>query len=122
MAHNGWSGVNPLSDNRVAGITADRARLERGVRNSVAIVTALTPALGYRTSAEIAKESFATGVPVWEIVVGRGLLSREHADALLSPTALVRPNGPWPPDLPGDAETVQCAARESGGVSLPAVT
>ncbi|MBI0382448.1 hypothetical protein JBE27_40870, partial [Streptomyces albiflaviniger] len=99
--------VRALADNCVAGITADRARLEHGVRDSVAVVTALSPELGYATSAEIAKQSLATGVPVWEIAVSRGLLSREHADALLSPAALVRLGGPSQPDQPGGAETAQ---------------
>ena len=50
-----------LADRCVDGITANRAHLEQGVRGSVGIVTALSPALGYATSAEIAKESLATG-------------------------------------------------------------
>lgn len=71
------------------GITANRERLETGVRNSVGIVTALSPELGYAISAVIAKHSLATGIPLRDIVINRGLMTAEHVDALRSPAALI---------------------------------
>ncbi|WP_225627479.1 aspartate ammonia-lyase [Streptomyces werraensis] len=82
--------VRALADRCVEGITPNTERLEHGVRNSVGMVTALLPELGYATSAEVAKEALARGVPVWEIAVGRGLLSMERVGELLSHAGLVR--------------------------------
>ncbi|MBN9757943.1 Aspartate ammonia-lyase [Pseudonocardia sp. Ae706_Ps2] len=91
-----------LADRCVDGITANREHLEEGVRGSVGIVTALSPALGYATSAEIAKESLATGRPVGDIAVARGLLDPDEVGELLSPaalTGLAAPARPLPRDL-----------------------
>jgi len=55
-------------------------------------VTRLNPILGYEKAAELAKESFRTGKTVKELVVERGILSREEADRLLDPKALTESN------------------------------
>jgi aspartate ammonia-lyase len=78
-----------LAQRCVDGITANRERLERGVRDSVGVVTALSPELEYEASAKIAQESLATGVPVRDIVVARGLMTAERVGELLSPAALI---------------------------------
>ena len=58
---------------------------------STAVATALSPYLGYAKTAEIAKESVATGKPIREIVLERGLLDATQLDRILSVDAMTRP-------------------------------
>ncbi len=75
---------------------ARRARfLPEGARRlldeSTALVTALTPRLGYAASTEIAREALETGRRVYDLVLSKNLMSREELDLLLRPEALTRP-------------------------------
>ena len=72
----------------VDGITANRDRLEQGVRRSIGIVTALSPFIGYAASADIAKRALATGAYVGDLAVDDGLLTRAQVDDILSPRRL----------------------------------
>src|SRR5699024_2200426 len=56
--------VNTLTDNCIVGITANRERCKAMVDNSVGIITALTPHIGYQPAADIAKEAIRTGCSV----------------------------------------------------------
>ena len=69
----------------VEGITANPERLRWFVENSIGIVTALVPVLGYETATEIAKEALATGRGVYDLVRDRGLMTREDLDRALDP-------------------------------------
>ena len=80
--------ADTLATKCVAGITANRDHLERGVRRSVGIVTALSPFIGYPNSARIAKQALATGDYIGDIAVNDGLLTREQVDEILSPRRL----------------------------------
>ena len=75
----------------VEGITANPERMRRFVEQSIGIVTALVPVLGYETSTEIAKEALETGRGVYDLVCERGLLTREELDELLNPAAMTAP-------------------------------
>ncbi len=75
----------------VEGITANREHLRRMVENSIGIVTALNPYIGYDQSAAIAKEALASGRGVIELVLERGLLTREQVDEILRPENMVAP-------------------------------
>jgi aspartate ammonia-lyase len=55
------------------------------VENSIGIVTALVPVIGYETATEIAKEALTTGRGVYDIVCDRGLMTREDLDRVLDP-------------------------------------
>jgi aspartate ammonia-lyase len=74
----------------VDGITANRARLEKFLVESAAIATVLTPRLGYLKVAEVLHEAERTGRPVRELLVERGLLTREEVEALLGEAALLK--------------------------------
>jgi aspartate ammonia-lyase len=69
----------------VEGITANPDRMRWFVENSIGIVTALVPVLGYETATEIAKEALATGRGVYDIVCDRGLMTREALNRTLDP-------------------------------------
>jgi len=80
-----------LQNRCVEGITANRERMESFVEQSVGLVTALVPVLGYETTTEIAKEALETGKSVYDIVCDRGIMTREQLDRLLNPNAMTAP-------------------------------
>jgi aspartate ammonia-lyase len=80
-----------LANRCVNGITANRERCADYVKNSIGIVTALNPALGYERSASIAKEALASGRGVYELVLEKGWLSQAELDELLSPENMANP-------------------------------
>jgi aspartate ammonia-lyase len=75
----------------VVGITANEQRLLESVTNSIGIITAMSPYIGYSASARIAKMALASGRPIPELVVEQGLLSAKQVADLLVPEALVSP-------------------------------
>jgi aspartate ammonia-lyase len=75
----------------ISGIEANRERCMDYVRNSIGLVTALNPVLGYERSAAIAKEALATGGSVYDLVLAKGWLTKERLDDLLSPEKMTRP-------------------------------
>jgi aspartate ammonia-lyase len=80
-----------LATRCVEGITANRDRLRAQVENSIGIVTALNPYIGYANATAIAQEAHAGGGSVYDIVLAKGLLSREKLDAILAPESLTQP-------------------------------
>jgi aspartate ammonia-lyase len=75
----------------VDGIAADADRARALLDRSTATATALSPYLGYAVTAEIAKEAVATGRPIRDLVLERGLLDRTRLDEILSPQAMTQP-------------------------------
>jgi aspartate ammonia-lyase len=69
----------------INGIKANEAQCRRYVENSIGIVTALNPTIGYEKSAAIAKEALASGGSVYDLVLKKGWLTKEKLDELLSP-------------------------------------
>jgi aspartate ammonia-lyase len=80
-----------LSTRCVDGITANAEHCRRTVENSIGLVTALNPVLGYERSTEIAGEALRSGRSVYEIVLEKGYLSRAELDELLLPENMTRP-------------------------------
>jgi aspartate ammonia-lyase len=85
------NGMETLRLRCITGITANVERCREHVQRSIGVVTALNPVLGYDTSTELAQAALLTGRGVYELVLEKGLLSREELDRLLSPEAMVRP-------------------------------
>ena len=85
------SGMNTLRDRCIAGITANEEVCRRMVYGSIGLVTALNPYLGYETSTELAKTALHTGKGIYDLVLERGLMSKEQLDSVLSPENMVRP-------------------------------
>ena len=80
-----------LADRCVDGITANRDHLEAAVRNSIGIVTALNPYIGYAHATEVAAEAHRTGKGVAELVEARGLMTAAALAEVLRPDVLTRP-------------------------------
>ncbi|MEU0844528.1 aspartate ammonia-lyase [Streptomyces sp. NPDC005962] len=74
-----------LADRCVSGITANVEELRATVENSIGLVTALNPYIGYSAATSIAKEALATGRGVAELVLEKGLLPAERLAQVLSP-------------------------------------
>ncbi len=85
------NGCVVLRERCVVGIKANPARLRWFVENSIGVVTALVPVLGYDVSTQIAKEALDTGRGVYEIVQQRGLMTRDELDRVLNPEAMTVP-------------------------------
>ena len=86
------AGCRTLADRCVKGITANRERARRFLDESTALVTALTPHLGYARSSDIAREVLATGARVYDLVLEKKWMTREQLDEILRPEALTRPH------------------------------
>ena len=80
-----------LQVNCVAGIQANHELLARRVAESVTLVTALNPIIGYEKSALIAKTALATGGTIADVAESLGIMSRAEMHALLVPEKLTQP-------------------------------
>ena len=73
-----------FAKNMVDGLEANRQRLESQVDKSPILVTLLNPHIGYLKAAEIYKESTKTGISIRQLVLSRGLMSKDKLDKVLS--------------------------------------
>lgn len=73
------------------GLTANEERMRAYVENSVGIITAVSPHIGYEASAMIAKEAINTGKPVRELLLREKLLAPEELDVILHPLEMTKP-------------------------------
>jgi aspartate ammonia-lyase len=85
------NGCLTLAERCVNGITANRERLRAMVENSIGVVTALNPYIGYANATEVAQEALVSGRSVYELVLEKKLLSKEKLDEILQPEVLTRP-------------------------------
>ena len=85
------NGFDTLRIRCVEGITANEEKCLQYVHNSIGVVTALNPIIGYKNSTKIAKEALETGRGVYELVLEHGILSREELDEVLKPENMIRP-------------------------------
>ena len=85
------NGCDTLRTRCVDGITANPERLRSIVENSLGIVTALNPYIGYANATAVAQEAHATGGSVKEVVLRRGLLTEAELARILRPEALTQP-------------------------------
>jgi len=80
-----------LATRCIDGITANREFCRHQVENSIGLVTALNPVLGYEKSTEIARQALASGRSVYEVVLEKGYLTKKELDELLLPENMTRP-------------------------------
>lgn len=85
------NGCLTLTEKCVKGITANKEHLEDMLHKSIGIVTALNPIIGYENASAVAKEAYETNRGVAEIVLEKGLLSKEQLDDILRPEVLTQP-------------------------------
>ena len=87
------NGVDIFCEKCVRGIEANEERCRELVELSMAMVTSLSPKIGYDRSAEIAKESAKTGRTVREIAREKKLLPEEELERALDPVKMTEPGG-----------------------------
>ena len=77
--------MDTLRTKCIDGITANRDVCKNLVMNSIGIVTALNPYIGYKASTKIAQQAMETGKTVYELVLEQKILSKEKLDEILDP-------------------------------------
>jgi aspartate ammonia-lyase len=85
------NGCLTLAERCVDGITANTERMRSMVENSIGIVTALNPYIGYANATQVAQEALASGRSVAELVLEKKLLSKQRLDEILQPDVLTKP-------------------------------
>ena len=78
-----------FNDRCVAGITADREKMQENLRRSLMLVTALNPHIGYENAAKVAKKAFQDGCSLREACLALGFLSAERFDEIFHPEQMV---------------------------------
>jgi len=86
------NGMETLVHKCIDEISANKDHCKQLVENSIGLVTALNPILGYETSTSLAKEALEKNKGVYELVLERKLLSKEELDKILSPENMIKTN------------------------------
>lgn len=85
------NGFDTLRIRCIDGIEANEQVCRDYIKNSIGIVTALNPIIGYKNSTKIAKEAMETGKGVYELVLEHDILNKEDLDTILSPENMISP-------------------------------
>ncbi|MDE7438622.1 MAG: aspartate ammonia-lyase [Muribaculaceae bacterium] len=85
------NGFDTLRTRCVDGITANEEKCRSNVHNSIGVVTALNPVIGYKNSTKIAKEAMETGKSVYDLVLEHDILDKKDLDTILSPENMIKP-------------------------------
>lgn len=81
--------VRSFNDHCAVGITADREKMRHNLHNSLMLVTALNPYIGYENAAKTAKTAFAENISLKEACVKLGFLTAERFDQVFHPEEMV---------------------------------
>ena len=85
------NGMEILNHKCIQGITANEKQCREMVENSIGLVTALNPVLGYEQSSKLAKEALESNRSVYELVLEQNLLSKEELEEILKPENMIQP-------------------------------
>ena len=80
-----------FTEHCVVGIQANEANVKRHVENSLMLVTALNPVIGYDNAAKIAKSAYKNGTSLREEAIKLGLISAEKFDEVVRPEKMTHP-------------------------------
>ena len=83
--------VDTFVDKLLIDLEPNKEQCQEWLDKSVGVVTAMLPHIGYENSAMIAKEAYNTGKPVREVILEKGLISKEKMDKILSPKQMTTP-------------------------------
>lgn len=87
------NGMSTLRSRCIEGITANPENCRAMVENSIGLVTALNPVLGYETCTKLAKEALERNIGVYDLVIEKKLLTNEKLNKLLKPENMINPQG-----------------------------
>jgi aspartate ammonia-lyase len=85
------NGCLVLGERCVKGITANTEFLRRSVESSIGLVTALNPFIGYERTSAVAREAYATGKSVYDLVLEKGWMTKAQLEDVLRPENLTQP-------------------------------
>ena len=85
------NGMETLRERCILGITANEEHCKEMVMNSIGLVTALNPYLGYENSSIIAKEAMLTGKKVYDIILEKGMMDEDMLNEVLKPENMIKP-------------------------------
>lgn len=85
------NGMRTLREKCIVGITANEDRCKEMVLNSIGLVTALNPYLGYEVSTRLAAKALVTGKGVYELVLEEGLMDEAKLNEVLKPENMIKP-------------------------------
>jgi fumarate hydratase class II len=98
IAHNVLQSIRIVGDACVSfdahcarGLEPDRAEIDRKLRGSLMLVTALAPYIGYDKAAKVAKHAHATGALLRDAAIALGYVTGEQFDAWVRPEDMVAP-------------------------------
>ena len=86
--------IETFVDNCVKGITANEERCRYLVENSIGVITAICPYVGYQKAADIAKSALQTGSSIRELILKEHLLTEEELNKILDPVNMTEPGIP----------------------------
>jgi fumarate hydratase class II len=78
-------------DKLLDDLAVNEERCEQLIEQSLMMVTSLAPEIGYDNAAKVAKDAFASGQTIRELITERGLVSPERLNELLEPAGMTRP-------------------------------
>ncbi|TAK08652.1 MAG: aspartate ammonia-lyase [Candidatus Manganitrophaceae bacterium] len=84
--------IDVFTERCIKGITVNRERCREYAETSVGLATILNPEIGYEAAAVVAKESAATGKPLRDIIIEKGILSPKEVDKILDPVKMTEPS------------------------------
>jgi fumarate hydratase class II len=82
-----------FTDHCVVGIEANREQIKQHLSNSLMLVTALNPRIGYDNAAKVAKKAFAENKTLKQVCIDLGLLSGDEFDQIVRPEKMISPGG-----------------------------
>ena len=82
--------VHTLTTECIEGITANTEHLKKEVHNSIGIITALNPIIGYKNSTKIAKQALEESRSVYELILEHNILTKEELDRILDPKNMLK--------------------------------
>ena len=85
-------GMVSFDERCLAGLEPDEEKIEQFLNDSLMLVTALNPHIGYENAAKIAKNAHEKGTTLRESAVETGILSGEEFDRLVKPEEMTKPN------------------------------
>ena len=84
-------GCNSFTEHAIADIEPNEERIEHNLYNSLMLVTALNPHIGYDKSAEVAKKAYKDNITLREAIIELGYLSGDEFDKLVQPADMIKP-------------------------------
>ena len=99
IAYNILQSIDILSDSVknfslfcVKGIKPNKKKIKEHLDNSLMLVTALAPKIGYDNAAEVAKKALKNGTKLKEEAIKTGLIGEKDYDLLVDPMKMITPN------------------------------